>query len=145
MHRFHPMTLIVLGSVLLTGLAVGAPNVGKANDIFDYLTTTYPIRDWIANAKSEYSRFEHDQPLRHPRFTIEVDNNWREPIPFRIDFDEQCGTVRPRLCPPYLITLVPDPCREILAVAAGKPALPDRISLQRLWSVGSEINTEGTP
>lgn len=139
------MTLIMVGTASLTGSALAAPTIGDSNDIFDFLTTTYPIRDWIAHAKAEYSRFEHDQPHHHPRFTIEVDNNWKESIPFNVGINEQCGTARPRLSPAYLITLTPDPCREKLALTAGKPALPDRISVHRFWLIGSAIDTEATP
>ena len=139
------MTLIVVGTASLTGSALAAPAIGDSNDIFDYLTTTHPIRDWIAHAKAEYTRFEHDQPVHHPRFTIEVDNNLKESIPFDVEKNQQYGTARPHLSPAYLITLTPDPCREKLALTTGRPALPDRISVHRYWSIETAINNKITP
>ena len=138
MYRSTLAISILCCTALFTGSAFTAPVVNDSNDLFDYLATTYPIKDWIANARFEYSRLEHAQPEHHPRFMIEVVNRWEESVEFVLDDDWRCVSARPRLSPVCLHSPVPDPCREMLASLVGKPALPARFGVREIWSIGFE-------
>jgi hypothetical protein len=122
----------ILAGVLLSvgpavGPAAGAPHLVSEADLFDHLSTTFPIEDWILHARNRYDACERKAHESGPRAGTRC---WNLPAGIEaavesVPLAEALVWRRADRCRDA-VGLLGGPCERMATRGMSRPGLPDR-------------------